>query len=108
MPEFVNTYKLLAGTPLVVVTQQSGTAYASHTGSPNKRGRWRVQIQNAPDSLLAAHVIEIESCSDYRIIPVASSRSYTTLIPGLTITLSTIAAGNYFDVDFSKLVPDEI
>ena len=108
MPDFQNTYKLLAGDPTVEVTQQSGTAYASHTGTPSKRGRWRVQIQTAPDSLLAAHVIEIESCSDYRTIPVASSRSYTTLIPGLTITLGTIAAGNYFDVDYSKLVPDTV
>lgn len=103
-----NTYKVLAGDPTLEVTNLSGTAYASATGTPTRRGIWRVRIQAANNSALEANVLEVESTSESRRVPVFSSGTFTTIVPGLSITLGTIAAGNYFDVKYSKLVADTV
>lgn len=101
-----NTYHLLAGDPTLAIENIAGTAYASATGTPTRRGLWRVFIQAAANSALEANVLEVESASESRRVPVFSAGVFTTIVPGLTITLGTIAAGNYFDVKYSKYVAD--
>lgn len=101
-----NTYHLLPGDPTLEVTNLSGTPYSSSSGTPTRRGLWRVSIQAAANSALEANVLEVESASESRRVPVFSSGTFTTIVPGLSITLGTIAAGNYFDVKYSKYVAD--
>lgn len=103
-----NTYKLISGNPTLSIANVSGSAYASSSGTPTRRGVWRVRIQAGTDSPLVADIHEVESASESRLVPVFSSRAYTTIVPGLTITLGTIAAGDYFDVKYSRYVADTI
>ncbi len=103
-----NTYKVLAGDPTLEVTNVSGSAYVSSTGTPTRRGIWQVRIQAGTGSALEANVIEVECASETRRVPVFNSGSFITIVPGLIITLGTIAAGNYFDVKYSKLVADTV
>ena len=105
----INSYKIIniddAVTPNVTVIQQVGTSYASHSGTPSKRGVWRVLIQ-AFGSDSVADVMEVEQANDSRRVAVAASGSYA-LIPGVTVTLSgTINDGDIFDVAYSMYVPD--
>lgn len=103
-----NTYKLLSGTPTLSIANISGSAYVSATGTPTRRGIWRVLIQTGTSSPLVARVIETESASESREVPVLASKSYTTIVPGLTITLGALTAGNYFDVKYSRYVADTV
>lgn len=103
------SYKLSATDPgAAVVTNLSGTPYASHTGTPTNSGRWLVHIVAgfSGEAPLMAEVSEYETCNLQKRVPVKSSTAYTYIIPGMSITLGTIAAGNSFRVVFSRLVPE--
>jgi len=102
-------YKLSATNPVApIVTNISGTPYASHTGTPNNSGRWIVRIVAgfSAEAPLMAEVTEYESWNLNKRVPVKSSTAFTTIIPGMSITLGTIAVDNKFRVVFSRLVPE--
>jgi hypothetical protein len=102
-------YKLSATDPATVtVTNLSGTPYASHTGTPTNSGRWLVHIVAgfSAEAALMAEVSEYETWNLQKRVPVVSSGTFTSIVPGMSITLGTIAAGNSFRVVFSRLTPE--
>lgn len=104
------TYKLKSAPLSVTATNRSGTAYSSHTGTPTKRGIWRVQIMSGPASdVRLAHVLETQNGNESRKVEVLAGRSYTTLIAGMTVTLGgTLNVGDYFDIAHTNLVADTV
>lgn len=103
------SYKLSPTDPgAAIVENLSGTPYASHTGTPTNSGRWIVTIVTgfSAEAALMAEVSEYETCNLQKRVPVKSSTTFTNIVPGMSITLGTIAAGNKFRIVFSRLVPD--
>lgn len=94
--------------PSATVDNLSGSAYASHTGTPTNSGRWLVAIVTgfSAEAPLMAEVTEYETWNLQKRVPVKASTTYTSIIPGMTITLGTIAAGNRFRVVYSRVVPE--
>lgn len=103
-------YKLLGTDPVsATVKNVSGSAYDSHSGTPNNSGRWIIRITSGQgaEATLMAQVKEYETMNLEKRVPVFASGSFTTLIPGMTITLSaTVNVGDYFRVTYSRLVPE--
>jgi len=103
------SYKLSPTDPgAAIVENLSGTPYASHTGTPTNSGRWLVNIVAgfSAEAPFMAVVTEYETQNLEKRVPVKSSAAFTYIVPGMSITLGTIAAGNRFRVIFSRLVPE--
>lgn len=103
------SYKLSPTDPgSATVENLSGTPYASHTGTPSNSGRWIVNIVSgfSAEAALMAEVSEYETWNLQKRVPVKSAGTFTSIVPGMSIVLGTIAAGNRFRVVFSRLVPE--
>jgi len=91
--------------PSFSIANTTGASYASHTGTPSKRGCWRIHISGS-GAAFKAYVLETESGNGSLLVDVLASHSYQ-FIPGVTVTLgATLTDGDIIDANYSQFVAD--
>lgn len=78
----------------------TGTPLASVTGTANVKGNWRLTVENLLKAGTAVYRVVITGTSHAQTMAKTNAVN-TTLIPGLTITFGTLAAGDQANIYFS-------